>query len=108
MAINLQLKNHLENYYFQIIQHGIRENYDIYHNPNQKKYVYRNMYRNNVRCRTSIKNKFLLRGSINRQADGIPIGAFNVPKRFCCYCGRKNLVEGVDYSVNYQLGEYKF
>jgi hypothetical protein len=48
---------------------------------NQKKYVYRNMYRNNnqVRCRTSIKNKFLLRGSINRQAVTKPI-AFNVPR----------------------------
>jgi cell surface protein SprA len=40
---------------------GSGENYDdaSTYNPNQKKYVYRNMYRNTqLRCRTSIKINF--------------------------------------------------
>src|SRR5690606_3213618 len=37
--------------------------------------------------------------------DGIPIGAFNVPQgSVVVTAGGRVLVEGVDYSVNYQLG----
>jgi cell surface protein SprA len=50
------------------------------------------------------KNKFLW-GSINRRGgDGIPIGAFNVPRGSVVVAGGRILVEEVDYSVNYQLG----
>jgi cell surface protein SprA len=55
------------------------------------------------------KNKFLLRGSINRQAVTEYIGAFNVPRgSVVVTAGGRILVEGIDYSVNYQLGRYKF
>jgi cell surface protein SprA len=78
------------------------------YNGNQKKYVFRNMYRltQSGALQDSDKNKFLLRGKYkSTSGDGIPIGAFNVPQGSVVVtaAGRK-LVEGVDYSVNYQLG----
>ncbi|HAT76846.1 MAG TPA: cell surface protein SprA, partial [Flavobacterium sp.] len=51
-------------------------------NPNQKKYVFRNMYASTQAgaLQDSDKNKFLLRGKYKSTGgDGIPIGAFNVP-----------------------------
>ena len=78
------------------------------YNPNQKKYVFRNMYRNTQSgaLQDSEKNKFLLRGKYKSTGgDGIPIGAFNVPQgSVVVTAGGRVLVEGVDYSVNYQLG----
>ena len=78
------------------------------YNPNQKKYVFRNMYRNTQSgaLQDSEKNKFLLRGKFKSSSgDGIPIGAFNVPQgSVVVTAGGRVLVEGVDYSVNYQLG----
>jgi cell surface protein SprA len=89
---------------------GSSENYDDLgsYNPNQKKYVFRNMYRNTQSgaLQDSEKNKFLLRGRYKSSGDdGIPIGAFNVPRgSVVVTAGGRVLVEGVDYSVNYQLG----
>ncbi|CAM2808412.1 T9SS outer membrane translocon Sov/SprA [Flavobacterium frigoris] len=89
---------------------GSGENYDdaSTYNPNQKKYVFRNMYRNTQSgaLQDSDKNKFLLRGKYKSSGgDGIPIGAFNVPRgSVVVTAGGRILVEGVDYSVNYQLG----
>ncbi|MGM8360387.1 cell surface protein SprA [Flavobacterium sp. ARAG 55.4] len=78
------------------------------YNANQRKYVFRNMYRNTQSgaLQDSEKNKFLLRGKYKSSAgDGIPIGAFNVPQgSVVVTAGGRVLVEGVDYSVNYQLG----
>ncbi|MFV8341757.1 cell surface protein SprA [Flavobacterium sp. XS2P39] len=78
------------------------------YNLNQKKYVFRNMYRNTQSgaLQDSEKNKFLLRGKYKSTGgDGIPIGAFNVPRgSVVVTAGGRVLVEGVDYSVNYQLG----
>ena len=78
------------------------------YNANQAKYVFRNMYRNTQSgaLQDSEKNKFLLRGKYKSSAgDGIPIGAFNVPQgSVVVTAGGRVLVEGVDYSVNYQLG----
>lgn len=78
------------------------------YNPNQKKYVFRNMYRNtqSAALQDSDKNKFLLRGKYKSSTgDGIPIGAFNVPQGSVkVSAAGRILVEGVDYSVNYQLG----
>jgi cell surface protein SprA len=78
------------------------------YNANQSKYVFRNMYRNTQSgaLQDSDKNKFLLRGKYKSSAgDGIPIGAFNVPQgSVVVTAGGRVLVEGVDYSVNYQLG----
>jgi cell surface protein SprA len=51
------------------------------------------------------KNKFLLRKYKSTGGDGIPIGAFNVPRgSVVVTAGGRILVEGIDYSVNYQLG----
>ncbi|WP_374505490.1 cell surface protein SprA [Flavobacterium sp.] len=78
------------------------------YNPNQKKYVFRNMYRNTQSgaLQDSEKNKFLLRGKYKSSTgDGIPIGAFNVPQGSVrVTAAGRVLVEGIDYSVNYQLG----
>ncbi|MBX9807186.1 MAG: cell surface protein SprA, partial [Flavobacteriaceae bacterium] len=78
------------------------------YNENQKKYVFRNMYANTQSgaLQDSDKNKFLLRGKYKSTGgDGIPIGAFNVPRgSVVVTAGGRVLVEGIDYSVNYQLG----
>lgn len=87
------------------------ENYDDVstYNDNQKKYVNPYMYR--VTQAKAIQypelNKFLLRGKYKSVAsDGIPIGAFNVPLGSVrVTAAGRVLVEGVDYSVNYQLGK---
>lgn len=78
------------------------------YNANQQKYVFRTMYRStqSAALQDSDKNKFLLRGKYKSTGgDGIPIGAFNVPQgSVVVTAGGRVLVEGVDYSVNYQLG----
>ncbi len=78
------------------------------YNENQKKYVFRNMYTNTQSgaLQDSDKNKFLLRGKYKSTGgEGIPIGAFNVPRgSVVVTAGGRVLVEGIDYSVNYQLG----
>lgn len=78
------------------------------YNENQRKYVFRSMYRNTQAgaLQDSDKNKFLLRGKYKSSGgDGIPIGGFNVPQgSVVVTAGGRTLVEGIDYSVNYQLG----
>ncbi|WP_166920679.1 T9SS outer membrane translocon Sov/SprA [Flavobacterium poyangense] len=78
------------------------------YNDNQKKYVFRNMYRNTQSgaLQDADKNKFLLRGKYKSTGNnGIPIGAFNVPQgSVVVTAGGRVLVEGIDYSVDYQLG----
>ena len=89
---------------------GSAENYNdaATYNANQRKYVFRNMYRNTQSgaLQDSEKNKFLLRGKYKSSAtDGIPIGAYNVPQgSVVVTAGGRVLIEGIDYSVNYQLG----
>ena len=89
---------------------GSSENYNNVssYNENQKKYVFRSMYRNTQAgaLQDSEKNKFLLRGKYKSSGgDGIPIGAFNVPQgSVVVTAAGRLLVEGIDYSVNYQLG----
>lgn len=89
---------------------GAGENYNNNntYNENQKKYVFRSMYRNTQSgaLQDSDKNKFLLRGKYKSTgSDGIPIGAFNVPQgSVVVTAAGRVLVEGIDYSVNYQLG----
>lgn len=79
------------------------------YNENQKKYV--NPYMYSVTQAKAIQypelNKFLLRGKYKSVGgDGIPIGAFNVPiGSVKVTAAGRVLVEGVDYSVNYQLGK---
>ncbi len=79
------------------------------YNANQHKYVFRTLYsstKTQAQQLESEKNKFQLRGSYKSTgADGIPIGAFNIPQgSVTVTAGGRTLVEGVDYTVNYQLG----
>ncbi|WP_431605804.1 cell surface protein SprA [Aequorivita marisscotiae] len=79
------------------------------YNPNQAKYVFRTLYtgtKTQAEQEESEKNKFQLKGSYKSTgADGIPIGAFNIPQgSVTVTAGGRTLVEGVDYTVNYQLG----
>lgn len=79
------------------------------YNANQAKYVFRTLYSETkiqAEQQESEKNKFQLKGSYKSTgADGIPIGAFNIPQgSVTVTAGGRTLVEGVDYTVNYQLG----
>ncbi len=79
------------------------------YNANQKKYVFGTLYsstKTQAEQLESEKNKFQLKGSYKSTgADGIPIGAFNIPQgSVTVTAGGRQLVEGVDYTVNYQLG----
>ncbi|PKP14841.1 MAG: cell surface protein SprA, partial [Bacteroidetes bacterium HGW-Bacteroidetes-23] len=81
------------------------------YNANQNKYVYRSIYRSTqaAALQDSEKNKFLLRGRYKSSGgDGIPIGAFNVPRgSVVVTAGGRTLAEGIDYTVNYQLGRVR-
>jgi cell surface protein SprA len=82
------------------------------YNANQDKYVFRSLYtstKTRAQQLESEKNKFQLKGSYKSTgADGIPIGAFNIPPgSVTVTAGGRTLVEGVDYTVNYQLGRVK-
>ena len=81
---------------------------DRFDNPNQEKYVYDILYKSTKTAALEEieKNKFQLRGRYKSSGgDGIPLGAFNVPRGSVqVTAGGRLLVEGVDYTVNYQLG----
>ena len=90
---------------------GIYNLPDTY-NANQEKYVFRTLYtstKTRAEQLESEKNKFQLKGTYKSTgADGIPIGAFNIPPgSVTVTAGGRTLVEGVDYTVNYQLGRVK-
>lgn len=79
------------------------------YNPNQRKYVFRELYRTSkidAERRQSEKNKFQLKGKYSSQmGEGIPIGAFNVaPGSVVVQAAGRVLVEGVDYTVDYSRG----
>ncbi|QKX07576.1 cell surface protein SprA [Aquimarina sp. TRL1] len=79
------------------------------YNPNQAKYVFRQLYtETKVRAEQEAadKNYFQLKGRYKSSGqDGIPLGAFNVPQgSVTVTAGGRVLQEGVDYTVNYQLG----
>ncbi len=80
---------------------------DIF-NANQEKYVYDALYKTTkiAALEESDKDKFQLKGRYKSSGgDGIPIGAFNVPRgSVVVTAGGRVLVEGIDYTVNYQLG----
>ncbi len=87
------------------------ENYDdpLTYNSNQTKYVFRSLYKDTqaAALQESAKNKFQLKGRFKSMGgDGISIGAFNVPQgSVVVTAGGRVLVEGVDYTVNYQMGK---
>ncbi len=78
------------------------------YNPNQAKYVYDKLYKSTKTgaLEDGEKNKFQIKGRYKSGGGtGIPIGAFNVPRGSVkVTAGGRVLVEGVDYTVNYQLG----
>lgn len=99
-------------YLFDKLSTQPSENYEIdaSYNANQQKYVFKSMYRKN-RARAlqeSEKNKFQLKGRYKSEAgDGIPIG-FNVPQgSVVVTSGGRTLVEGQDYTVDYQMGRVR-
>ncbi len=90
---------------------GGTQDYDnlLTYNSNQSKYVFRSLYRGTktqAEQEDSDKNKFQLKGSYKSTgSNGIPIGGFNIPQgSVTVTAGGRVLVEGVDYTVNYQLG----
>ncbi len=80
----------------------------VNYNPNQEKYVYDLLYKSTKTeaLDEAEKNKFQIKGRFKSSGgDGIPIGAFNVPRGSVrVTAGGRLLVEGIDYTVNYQLG----
>ena len=86
------------------------EDYDTpeSYNANQKKYVFREMYAQTkaAALEATEKNKFELKGRYKSEGgEGIPIGAFNVPRGSVrVTAGGRLLQEGVDYTVNYDIG----
>ena len=77
------------------------------YNPNQAKYVYDKLYKQTktAALEDSEKNKFQLKGRYKSTGNsGIPIG-FNAPRGSVkVTAGGRVLVEGVDYTVNYEAG----
>ncbi|MCK8522441.1 cell surface protein SprA [Aquimarina sp. D1M17] len=79
------------------------------YNPNQAEYVFRDLYTQTkvvAEQQSANKNYFQLKGRYKSSGqDGIPLGAFNVPQgSVTVTAGGRVLQEGVDYTVNYQLG----
>lgn len=78
------------------------------YNDNQKKYVYRNLYRNTpaAAMQEADKNKFQLKGKFKSSSgSGISLGASNIPPHSVVVtAGGRVLQEGIDYTVNYQAG----
>ena len=83
-------------------------NNPLTYNANQAKYVYDVLYKETktAALEEADKNKFKLKGRYKSSgSDGIPIGAFNVPRgSVTVTAGGRTLVEGIDYTVNYQQG----
>ncbi|WP_449658206.1 T9SS outer membrane translocon Sov/SprA [Winogradskyella endarachnes] len=83
---------------------------EVGYNENQKKYVYDRLYKSTKTdaLDESDKNKFEIKGTYTSSgSDGaISLGAFNVPRgSVTVSAGGRVLVEGIDYTVNYQLGQ---
>lgn len=96
-------------YLFDLLGGGVYDvDNDQGYNANQKKYVYRNLYAltKAASLQDAEKNKFILKGRYKSQGNnGIPIGAFNVPRgSVTVTAGGRQLQEGIDYTVNYNAG----
>lgn len=79
------------------------------YNANQKKYVFKEMYDITKQDAADYQryNKFELKGRYKSSGggQGIALGAFNVPRGSVrVTAGGRLLQEGLDYTVNYQLG----
>ncbi|MFD2908973.1 cell surface protein SprA [Flavobacterium ardleyense] len=95
---------------FEKLRLNASEDYEgTLYNSNQSKYVFRNLYKTTqaAALQESSKNKFQIKGRYKSMSgEGISIGAFNVPQgSVVVTAGGRLLVEGVDYTVNYQMGK---
>jgi cell surface protein SprA len=95
-------------YLFNVLGGGDYED-NLSFNEDQAKYVYDVLYKSTKTAALDEveKNKFKLKGRYKSSGggDGIPIGSFNVPRGSVrVTAGGRVLVEGIDYTVNYQLG----
>lgn len=75
----------------------------------REQYVFEELYLDvkiNVQVNNQDKDKYFLKGYYKGQnSGGIPLGAFNVPRgSVTVTAGGRQLVEGIDYVVDYQLG----
>ena len=82
---------------------------DALTNPLDANYLFKELYLNtkiNIKNNFQSKDKYFLKGYFKSEnSGGIPIGAFNVPRGSVrVSAGGRQLVEGVDYVVDYQLG----
>ncbi|MEL6918733.1 MAG: cell surface protein SprA, partial [Bacteroidota bacterium] len=97
---------------FELLRSNAGEVYDVEndqgYNLNQQQYVFRNLYANTkaASLQDAEKNRFLLKGRYKSEgSNGIPIGAFNVPRGSVrVTAGGRQLQEGIDFTVNYQAG----
>ena len=98
-------------YLFELLKDDPNEDYsnrNLY-NENQKKYVYKEMYDITKRDAADYQryNKFELKGRYKSTGggQGISLGAFNIQRGSVrVTAGGRLLQEGLDYTVNYQLG----
>ena len=78
-------------------------------NPLDATFLFKELYLDtkiNIKNNFQNKDKYFLKGYFKSEnSGGIPIGAFNVPRGSVnVTAGGRQLVEGVDYVVDYQLG----
>jgi cell surface protein SprA len=78
-------------------------------NVADENYLFKELYLNtkiNIQNNFQNKDKYFLKGYFKSEnSGGIPIGAFNVPRGSVkVSAGGRQLVEGVDFVVDYQLG----
>lgn len=78
-------------------------------NASDEKFLFKELYLNtkiNIQNNFQNKDKYFLKGYFKSDnAGGIPIGAFNVPQGSVkVSAGGRQLVEGIDFVVDYQLG----
>ena len=80
-------------------------------NDNQNQYVFKEMYSLTKAAAFEIseKNKFQLKGRYaSNDDDGIAVGAYNIPRGSVkVSAGGRLLQEGLDYTVNYDIGRVK-
>ncbi|WP_231961652.1 T9SS outer membrane translocon Sov/SprA [Urechidicola croceus] len=77
--------------------------------PADEVYIFNELYENTqsqARNNFQNKDKYFLKGYYRSEsAGGIPLGAFNVPQgSVTVTTGGRELIEGVDYVVDYQIG----
>ncbi|APY11250.1 cell surface protein SprA [Seonamhaeicola sp. S2-3] len=95
-------------YLYNVLGGGNNYEDNTSYNENQQKYVYDILYKETKTAALEEveKNKFKIKGRYKSTgSDGISLGAFNVPRgSVTVTAGGRVLVEGIDYTVNYQLG----